>query len=72
MEKMRHMIYKIPFSIIIMMGILIGVVKGQDVRQKWVSKMKNRYEEKKASAKYLPGKQYEIMLDEIELSTYHR
>ena len=65
------MIYKMPFSLILMAGMLIGMVKGQEVRQKWVSKMKNRHEEQRASSKIINHNQAEIMLDEIELATYH-
>ena len=68
---MKRMIYKIPFSLILMTGMFIGMVKGQDVRQKWVSKMKNRHEEQRASSKFIKHNQAEIMLDEIELATYH-
>ena len=60
---MKRMIYKFSFSLIIMIGLLIGMVRGQEVRHKWMSKMKNRYEERKA--------QQEVLLDEIELATYH-
>ena len=66
------MIYKIPFSLILMTGLFIGMVKGQEVRQKWVSKMKNRHEEQRASSKFINHNQVEIMLDEIEMATYHR
>lgn len=62
---MKRMIYKLSFSLIIMIGLLIGMVKGQEVKHKWMSKMKNRYEEKRAAA------YHEVLLDEIELSTYH-
>ena len=68
---MKRMIYKIPFSLILMTGMIIGMVKGQEVRQKWVSKMKNRHEEQRVSSKIIIDKQGEIMLDEIELATYH-
>jgi len=68
---MKRMIYKMPFSLILMFGMFIGMVKGQEVRQKWLSKMKNRYEEHKASAKIIKYNRAEIMLDEIELATYH-
>lgn len=68
---MKRMIYKMPFSLILMTGMFIGMVKGQEVRQKWVSKMKNRYEDQRASLKIIKYKKAEIMLDEIELATYH-
>jgi hypothetical protein len=41
--------------------------KGQDVRQRWVAKMKNRHEENKS----VPQQSDEVNLDEIELATYH-
>lgn len=68
---MKRMLYKMPFSLILMTGMFIGMVKGQEVRQKWLSKMKNRYEEQKASSKIIRHNQAEIVLDEIELATYH-
>ena len=68
---MKRMIYKMPFSLILMTGMFIGMVKGQEVRQKWLSKMKNRYEEQRASSGVIKHKRAEIMLDEIELATYH-
>lgn len=68
---MKRMIYKMPFSLILMTGMFIGMVKGQEVRQKWLSKMKNLYEEQRASSKIINHNRTEIMLDEIELATYH-
>jgi hypothetical protein len=67
---MKRIIYSLLFSFIMIAGIFIGVIKGQEVRNKWVSKMKFRYEERKDSKKQqaLPG---EIALDEIEEATYH-
>jgi hypothetical protein len=66
---MKRIIYSLLFSGIMVAGSLIGVVKGPEVRNKWVSKMKFRYEERKEQKKQvLPG---EIMLDEIEEATYH-
>jgi hypothetical protein len=54
---------------IVIAGLFIGMVKGQQVRQKWVAKMKNRQEEKRGMQKKTAMP--EIMLDEIEMSTYH-
>lgn len=66
---MRRIIYSLLFSFIMVAGLFIGMVKGQEVRNKWVSKMKFRYEERKETKKHaLPRG---IMLDEIEEATYH-
>jgi len=64
---MRKVFYSAVFSMIVVAGLFIGMVKGQQVRHKWVAKMKGRQVEKKSPNRELP----EIMLDEIEMSTYH-
>ena len=66
---MRRIIYSLLFSMIMVAGLFIGMVRGHEVRNKWISKMKFKHEEKKESQKQvLKG---EIMLDEIEEATYH-
>jgi hypothetical protein len=59
------------FRMILLAGIGVGIVKGQEARQKWVSKKKIRYEAKKAFQKKLDGDHSLVMLDDIEMSTYH-
>jgi len=66
---MRRIIYNLLFSMIMIAGLFIGMVKGQEVRNKWISKMKFKHEEKRESQKQVP--KGEIMLDEIEEATYH-
>ena len=66
---MKRIIYTLLFSMIMIAGLFIGMVKGQEVRNKWISKMKFKHEESKENKKQLP--QGEIMLDEIEEATYH-
>lgn len=66
---MRRIIYTLLFSMIMVAGLFIGMVRGQEVRNKWISKMKFKHEEKKENQK--PMVKGEIMLDEIEEATYH-
>lgn len=54
-------------GMIVFAGVFVGMVKGQQIRHKWVAKMKNRQQEKDG---YQSG-MAEILLDEIEMSTYH-
>jgi hypothetical protein len=54
---------------IIIAGLFIGMVRGQEVRNKWISKMKFKHEERKEPQKQLV--RGEITLDEIEEATYH-
>ena len=52
-------------------GLFIGMVRGQEVKEKWIAKMKNRCEGKEAANhKKIAGAE-EIMLDEFEISSYH-
>ncbi len=58
---------RIIYTAIFVGGLFVGMFKGQDVRQRWVAKMKNRHEENKS----VPQQADEVNLDEIELATYH-
>ena len=66
---MRKIVYTLLLSLIMIAGLFIGMVKGQEVRNKWISKMKFKHEERKENKKPVPPG--EIMLDEIEEATYH-
>jgi hypothetical protein len=71
MKKMKPMFYKFTFRLFLVGGIIVGIVKGQDARQKWVTKKKIRYEAKKAHQKDMHNDRALVALDEIEMSTYH-
>ena len=66
---MRRITYTLIFSMIMIAGLFIGMIKGQEVRNRWISKMKFKHEERKDHKKTLPHG--EIMLDDIEEATYH-
>jgi hypothetical protein len=70
MEKMKTMFYKFTFRLFLVGGIIVGIVKGQDARQKWVSKKKIKYEARKAQQNTSIDQSL-VALDEIEMSTYH-
>ena len=62
---MKRIFYSALLSAIVVGGLFVGMFKGQEGRQKWVAKMKNRNEEKKTP------RIREISLDDFEMSTYH-
>jgi hypothetical protein len=66
---MKRVIYKLTIAFIIVAGLCIGVVKGQDARSKWVSKMKSKQDQKKVKLAAHPD---EIILDDFEWQTFHR
>ena len=71
MEKMKTMFYKFTFRLFLVGGIIVGIVKAQDAKQKWVSKKKIKYEARRAQQKDLGTDRSLVALDEIEMSTYH-
>ena len=52
-------------------GIVIGLVKGQEASNKWVNRKKIKYESKRGFQKKLDTEKSLVMLDDIEMSTYH-
>ena len=68
---MKAIFYKFTIRMILIVGIVVGIVKGQEARQKWVSRKKTKYEAKRDSRRVLPRGESLVMLDEIEMSTYH-
>ena len=52
---------------ILFAGMFVGLAKGQDVKNKWINKMKSKYSEKRTFA----VSSHEVMLDDIEMATYH-
>ena len=58
--------------LIITVGTVIGIFKGTEARQKWVFKIKNRYEEKRHLAEQKKQLRSGVLpLDDIEIAAYH-
>ena len=68
---MKTIFYKVIFTMILVAGIFVGVIKGQEARQKWVGKKKMKYEEKRTIPKNTKEDNSLVALDEIEMATYH-
>lgn len=68
---MKTIFYKFTIRMILLIGIVVGIVKGQEARQKWVTKKKVKYEAKLDGRKNIAVGQSLVMLDEVEMSTYH-
>ncbi len=53
-------------------GGMIGVVKGEEAKQKWVFRMKSKYENRRLMAeKKSIARKGGVLLDDIELAAYH-
>jgi hypothetical protein len=61
------------FVLIITVGSVINVFKGSEARDKWVFKMKNRFDEKKQLAEHKKlARSGGVLLDDIELASFHK
>jgi hypothetical protein len=69
---MKRLVHKALLSMILTGGLFIGMVRGQEIKQRWITKMKNKYEgnEKNTGDAKLMSPE-EILLDEFEISAYH-
>lgn len=55
---------------ILLTGLFIGMVRGQEVRQRWITRMKNRHEEKEMT-RVADKQSDDVLLDEFEMAAYH-
>ena len=59
--------------LIISVGTVISIVKGPEARNKWLFKIKNRFEEKKQIAEQKKlMRSGGVLLDDIELASFHK
>src|SRR6478736_5903394 len=62
---------KFLLFLVISVGSVIGIVKGEEEKQKWVFKIKSRVDNKKQIAeKKLQAKKGGVMLDDIEMASF--
>ncbi len=60
-------------TFIVSVGTVISMFKGAEARQKWVFKIKNRFEEKKLLAEQKKlVRSGGVLLDDIELASFHK
>ena len=53
-------------------GGMIGVVKGEEAKQKWVFRMKSKYENRRLMAERKSlARKGGVLLDDIELAAFH-
>ena len=62
---MKGMKRKIILALAIMTGTVIGTFRGETAKQRFITKVKIKYED------HNKIRQQEIMLDEFELSAFH-
>lgn len=57
----------------IVIGTIVGIFKGSEAKQKWVFRIKNRYEEKRQMAEHKKLlREGGVPLDDIEMAAFHK
>ena len=70
---MKEINNRTMIALIITVGTVIGILKGAEARQKWLFKLKNRYEEKRQIAEQKKlVRSGGVALDDIELASFHK
>jgi hypothetical protein len=63
---------KLVVFLAVSVGGMIGVIKGEEAKQKWVFRMKSKYENRRLMAERKSiARKGGVMLDDIELASFH-
>lgn len=58
--------------LLVVLGTSIWVFKGSEAKQKWVVKLKHKYDNRRQTAeKKLMERRGGVVLDDIEMASYH-
>lgn len=66
---MKKLHKKMIFSAVLVGSFFIGIIKGQESRSQWISKMKDKYDVDKLKTVKDPG---EVTLDDFEIASFHK
>jgi hypothetical protein len=70
---MKWLKHKLAVALIWIFAGLLGFFKGDEAKQKWVFKIKNKYvNRKQVKENKLIALRGGVLLDEIEMSAYHK
>ena len=69
---MKGLKNKMVVFLAVSVGGMIGVVKGEEAKQKWVFRMKSKYENRRLMAERKSlARKGGVLLDDIEMAAYH-
>jgi hypothetical protein len=70
--SMKGLKNKMVVFLAVSVGGMIGLVKGEEAKQKWVFRMKSKYENRRLMAERKSiARKGGVLLDDIELAAYH-
>ena len=69
---MKKMQQTLLIALVMMGATVVGWVKGNEAKQKWVYKRKTSFDEKRLLAKKrMAAREGQVQLDDIEYASYH-
>lgn len=69
---MKKMVNRLVLFAALSVGTIVGIFKGTEARQKWVFRVKSRFEEKRHLAELKKNqKGGGVLLDDIEIASFH-
>ena len=69
---MKGLKNKMVVFLAISVGGMIGIIKGEEAKQKWVFRMKSKYENRRLIAERKSiARRGGVLLDDIELAAFH-
>jgi hypothetical protein len=64
---------KLVFLLAVTVGTVIAMFKGEEAKQKWVFKLRSKYDNKRLMAERKSiARKGGVLLDEIEMSSFHK
>lgn len=70
---MKRFQQKAIIMIAVVVGSLIGAVKGQEAKQKWIFKILSKQDERISRAvRKSEARKGKVLLDDIEMAAYHK
>ena len=69
---MKGLKNKMVVFLAVTVGGMIGIIKGEEAKQKWVFRMKSKYENRRLIAERKSiARKGGVLLDDIELAAFH-
>jgi len=71
-KAMKGIKNKMVVFLAVSVGGMIGIIKGEEAKQKWVFRLKSKYENRRLMAERKSiARKGGVLLDDIELAAYH-
>ncbi len=71
-DIMKTFTNKLIVVLAVTVGTIIGIVKGEEARQKWVFKIRNKYDSRRLMAERKSiARNGGVLLDDIEMASFH-